>query len=483
MPDPVGAEFADSHSPATRAEKQGGAGGSPAAPAATGTSTGSEAESSDTGPLSSQTGEPQSGGPVREYTWRDAELRNRPLRAVNAVGAGLRRLRLDRPALSPDKVVAAAQAQARSQFGAADLGSASYREPLERYLTAAAAEADLTTFGRFLVTRMLAQALVNRIALHAWSGAHPEAQDERIDKPWIIIGLPRTGTSLLSILLGLDPLSRPLRQWEASHPIPPPTLATAAEDPRIARSARELGQFLKLNPPLAAMHPFGATVAEECIALFMYDLRTLGIETQAHVPSYGRWLETSDMTPAYAQHKRALQAFQSAQPTGRWVLKSPNHLWCLSTMLAVYPDARVIWTHRDPAPIVTSLASLNNAAQRPLTSRTDPRPTAEDWKGKARRAITAAMAFDSANPPDWCAHVRYDQLMADPVATVANLYERFDLAVDDLHARRMRAWLTQVPQDAHGRHRYTPTDFGWTYPELSAEFADYTSRYEVPTEH
>ncbi|MBL7487215.1 sulfotransferase [Frankia sp. AgB1.9] len=455
-------------------------------PAVPGVSPAVEAETAeaaaDPGPLANPAGDPAKAAPVREYTWRDAELRNPPLRLLNAVGAGLRRLRLDRPALSPEKVVAAAQARARAQFGADDLGSASYREPLERYLAAAAAEADLTTFGRLLVTRMLANALVNRIALHAWTTAHPEIRSEQIESPWIIVGLPRTGTSLLSILLGLDPLSRPLRQWEAAHPIPPPTLETAAEDPRIAQSARELGQLLRLNPALGAMHPFGATVAEECIALFMYDLRTLGIETQAHVPSYGRWLETTDMTPAYAQHKLALQAFQSAQPTGHWVLKSPNHLWCLPTLLAAYPDARVIWTHRDPAPVVTSLASLNNAAQRPLTSRTDPRPTAEEWKGKARRAISAAMAFDTDNPPGWCVHVRYDQLMADPVGAVASLYERSGLTVHELHARRMRAWLAQVPQDAHGRHRYTPTDFGWTYPQLTTEFADYTTRYAVPTE-
>ncbi|WP_084010487.1 sulfotransferase [Pseudofrankia sp. DC12] len=147
-----------------------------------------------------------------------------------------------------------------------------------------------------------------------------------------------------------------------------------------------------------------------------------------------------------------------------------------------YPDARVIWTHRDPAPVFAALASLNNAAQRPLTSRADPRPTAEEWKGKARRAISAAMAFDAASPPGWCVHVRSDQLMADPVGAVTSLYEHFGLTVWDLHSGRMRAWLAQVPQDAHGRHRYTPTDFDWTYPQLTAEFAGYTSRYAVPTE-
>ena len=223
---------------------------------------------------------------------------------------------------------------------------------------------------------------------------HPEVREERIERPWIIVGLPRTGTSVLSILLGLDPLSRPLLQWEAAHPVPPVTLEEAAEDPRIARTAKDLEGLMKLNPPLKAMHPFGATVAEECVAIFMYDVRALALETQAHVPTYARWLEQADMTSAYAQHRLALQTLQSRQPTERWILKTPNHLWHLDAMLAAYPDARVIWTHRDPGPVVTSLASLANAGQRPLTSRTDPRPTAEEWKRKCAFALRSAMAFD-----------------------------------------------------------------------------------------
>jgi len=408
-----------------------------------------------------------------EYTFRDSELTSRPLRAINQVGAGLRRVGVDRPLLSPDAVVAAAVKAA----GSADLGSDSYREPLEVFLAAAEDEAELTTFGRFLVTRMLSGALTNRIELHRWVTEHPEVRDERIDSPWVIVGLPRTGTSLLSILLGLDPMTRPLLQWEAAHPIPPPTLETAAEDPRIAQTAKELDGLMKLNPPLKAMHPFGATLAQECVSLFMYDVRTLALETQAHVPSYARWLEHADMAPAYAQHRLALQTLQSRQPTQRWILKTPNHLWHLDALLDAYPDARIIWTHRDPGPVVTSLASLANAAQRPLTSRTDPRPTAEEWKRKCTFALESAMAHDDRAAPGWCQHMAYDDLVADPVATVSALYAQVGEEVTDLHARRMRAWLEDRPQDAFGHHRYDPADFGWTYAGLGEEFRHYTDRY------
>jgi hypothetical protein len=412
-----------------------------------------------------------------EYTWRDSELHSRPLLALNWAGRRLNRVGVELPSLRPASVVRAAAKMA----GSDDLGSDSYREPLEVFLRACEEEAELTTFGRILVSKMLASSLSNRIQLHRWSLDHPEVRDERITSPWIIVGLPRTGTSVLSMLLGLDPVARPLLQWEAARPVPPASMEEAAEDPRIARSAKDLVGLMKLNPPLKAMHPFGATLAEECVALFMYDVRSMALETQAHVPSYARWLEQADMTPAYAQHRLALQTLQSRQPTERWILKTPNHLWHLDAMLAAYPDARVIWTHRDPGPVVTSLASLANAGQRPLTSRTDPRPTAEEWKRKCAFALNSAMTFDQAAPDGWCQHLHYDALMADPVEAVCQLYRTFGEEVGSLHARRMRAFLADRPADAFGRHRYDPADFGWTYAGLAAEFADYIDRYRIET--
>jgi hypothetical protein len=421
------------------------------------------------------------------YTFRDAELKSRPLRLANGVGAGLHRLGVDRPSLTVDAVVSAAAKSA----GSDDLGSDSYVEPLTTYLAACEEEAELTTFGRFLVSRMLSSALANRIQLHQWAEQHPEVRDEQVTAPWVIVGLPRTGTSLLSILLGLDPAARPLLHWEGAHPIPPPSIDGAAEDPRIAETAKELAGLAKLNPPLQAMHPFGATVAQECVALFMYDVRTLGLETQAHVPSYARWLEADDMAPAYGWHRLALQTLQSRQPTERWVLKTPNHLWNLSTLRATYPDARIIWTHRDPGPVVTSLASLANTAQRPLTSRTDPVPTAEEWKRKCVHALGSAMAYDDrvtnegaskdGAEPGWCEHLHYEALIADPVAAVSGLYEQAGLECTPLHVRRMQAWMADRPADVHGKHVYDPADFGWTYAGINDELQAYIDRYSIPT--
>ncbi len=410
-----------------------------------------------------------------EYTWRDAELTSRPLRALNGVGGRLAKFGVTFPSMTPEAVKAAAIKTAGSE----DFGGDSFEEPLRVFLDACRNEAELTTFGNLMVSRMLSGALANRLRLRAWANDHPEVQQERIRSPWVIVGLPRTGTSVLSMLLGLDPMARPLRQWEAAHPIPPPTLETVDEDPRIAEHAKELDGLMKLNPAMRAMHPFGSTLAQECVSLFMYELRALSLEVTAHVPTYARWLEKADMAPAYAQHLLALQTLQSRLPTERWVLKTPNHLWHLAALLETYPDARIIWTHRDPGPVITSLASLANTGQRPQTSRSDPKPTANEWKRKCLFALESAMAYDGRAAAGWCAHVHYDELMADPVATVSALYGKFGDEISDLHARRMRSFLSERPKDAFGKHRYDPADFGWSYPQLADEFAHYTQRYQV----
>jgi hypothetical protein len=412
------------------------------------------------------------------YSFRDAKLESRALRALNWAGARLADIGLEVPTLSSEAIIRTAQKRA----GCQDLGTDSFREPLDLYLQSAREEADLNGFGRLAVKGMLVESLRNRIELARWAREHPEVREERIEAPWVIVGLPRTGTSLLSILLGLDPNARALMHWEAAHLIPPPTLATSAEDPRIAKTAKELGQLLKLNPAIGAMHPFGATIAQECVALFMYDIRTLGVETQAYVPSYGRWLQGCDMTPAYAQHKLALQTLQAAQPTERWVLKTPNHLWCLETLLASYPDARIIWTHRDPGKVTTSLASLANALQRMFTNRRDHVAVATEWLGKARFAIESGMAYDDRADEQWCQHLRFEDLMRDPVGAVHTIYAQHGEAPSPLHVRRMEVWMQERGRHSEGRHSYDPKDFGWTYDELAERFSDYRQRYDVNRE-
>jgi hypothetical protein len=264
--------------------------------------------------------------------------------------------------------------------------------------------------------------------------------------------------------------------------VPPPDLATFREDPRIAESARSLEQLHALNPPIRAIHPMGATLATECVALFNYDLRSLAIETQAHVPGYARWLDDADMGSAYRVHRLALQILQSRLPTQTWSLKTPQHLWCLDTLLEHYPDARIVWTHRDPRKVVTSVASLNCAFQRAMSRETDPMVVGPFWRDRLHMAVTRGVAVDQQRDPGWCFHVHYEDLVGDPVEAMRRAYAHFGDALHPLHESRMRTWMRDRPQDVHGRHRYAARDFGFDDAAIASQFAAYCARFDVPQE-
>lgn len=411
--------------------------------------------------------------------FRDAGLHSRTLRALNRLGAGLGKLGIERPSLAPGSLLAAA----RRQAGLDDFGEPSHEEALAVLCDSLRREADLSTFGRIALRGLLTGALANRLQLCDWAKRHPEVREERVTRPWIILGLPRTGTTLLSILLGLDPLARPLLQWEASQPVPPPELASRAEDPRIAETARLFSQIETLNPPVRAMHPFGATLPTECVALLIFDIRALSIETQGFVPGYGRWLEQTDMRSAYRWHRLALQVLQSRIPTESWVLKTPNHLWCLDALLEFYSDARLIWTHRDPQKVVPSVASLVTSLQRANARHTDPKAVGAAWDHKLHLALERGMDFDARQGGRrWCQHLQYADLMADPVSAVCRLYESFGEEPGELHRRRMRAWMRERPQQVHGRHVYEAADFGFVPEALDERYAAYRERFQVPRE-
>ena len=414
---------------------------------------------------------------TRAYTYRDGKISSPVLLTLNAVGGAFGMLGI-KPSLNPDAI----EADAIKAAGSQDFGGDSYREPLERYVDSLESENNLSTFGRIAVRKMITSQLTTRLRLQEWTKEHPEAAEEEIQRPWVILGLPRTGTSILSILLGLDPMVRPVRQWEGGSIVPPSTLGTKYTDPRIAEKNKQMDGLHKLNPAMRAMHPMGAMLAEECIPFMMLDLRCLGMETQALVPDYGHWLQGCDMTPAYVQHKKALQALQVGQPTETWSLKTPNHLWALRTLLEFYPDARLIWTHRDPGPVTTSVTSLNSTMQGIFAKKVDPVAIGADWMGKLQHAIRCGMEYDAQAEEGWCVHVHYSEMMRDPLATMRKIYAHFGEEPSALHERRIKAWLSEKPQTEFGRHAYDPKDFGWTYDGLAEEWKGYVERFDIERE-
>jgi hypothetical protein len=416
---------------------------------------------------------------MTDYTFRDAGLRPPLLRALNGVGRAASALGLDYPSFSVPRLLNAA----RQKTGLEDFGDPGFREGLEVLAEAAHREAGLHSFGRAIFRAQLLGALTGRLQIEDFARRNPEVESEVIHRPWVVLGLPRTGTTLLSLLLDLDPRLRSLRHWEATSPIPPPELGSQFDDPRIAQAERGVAQLHDLIPPLRAMHPMSATLPTECVALFSLAFCSLALETQALVPSYGRWLEGQDGRAAYAIHERVLQILQSRIPTESWALKSPQHLWHLPTLAESYPDARRVWTHRDPAKVVTSVASLNTAFYRTWSATPDPRATGSEWNRKLHLAVSRGLAFDEQQADrGWCFNLHYAELMKDPIGAVERMYDHFGDAVLPLHRRRMEVWMRDRPQDRFGRHRYDAADFGFREAALREQYAAYTERFGVAAE-
>jgi hypothetical protein len=412
----------------------------------------------------------------REFTFRDARPRSARVLALNTLGrcSGFPWSRIE-----PDAIVRSA----RRASGLDDLGDDSYREPLEVFCAAVVREGRLTPFGRLSARAGVVGALVNRMRVLDWARRHPEVQHERIDRPWIVIGLPRSGTSLLSFLMELDPQSRTPTQWEALAPIPPPDLATHTTDPRIAAATRQLQQLTRLCPPLNALHPMDAGLAAEDVTILMYGLQSFQFETLAFTPSYGRWLDASDLRPTYALFKQVLQIWQSSIPTGSWSLKCPQHLGHLDALLDVFPDARLVWLHRDPARALPSTASMTLSYLLMGSSDPDPLQVGRYWAERLACSVDRALDFD-ARPAGagGCCHVHYRDLLADPAGSVRAIRAHFGVELDPLHRRRIEFFTRQRPQDLYGRHVYRLEDFGLTTAAIDARFERYRKRFDVELE-
>lgn len=403
-----------------------------------------------------------------------------PLRLLNAAGAaadaiGLPLLRLDDAALLD---------RARRTTGLADFGADTFREPLRRLLDAFEREAQLSLLGRIATRIDLLRLLENRLRIVDTVKRHPEIERAEIRSPIFILGLPRTGTSILHELLAQDPANRVPLSWEVMYAWPPPDRATGDVDPRIARVNADLAQGEKLLPGIQGIHRMGAELPQECVAITSHEFTSVIFSTTHHVPGYQQWLEGTDHRPAYAWHRRHLQYLQWHWPAERWVLKSPGHLWSLDALLAVYPDARIIQTHRDPAKVVASLASLISLVRSMCSERVDPAAVAAEWApllARGLRATTDQRARGTL-PDDQVFDLQFGEFVGNEITMIRRVYQHFAMPFTPEAEARMTRYLAANPKDKGGGHRYAPGDFGLDADEERRRFADYVERFRIPPE-
>ena len=370
-------------------------------------------------------------------------------------------------------------ATAIRRTGLRDFGDPSFREALERLLRSLEREANLNLVGRIAAREDLTGMLVNRLLLERDRARHPGIAHEDIRRPLVITGLPRSGSTFLHGLLAQDPASRIPLHWELRFPSPPPERSTRDTDPRIARAARHIRWFHRLAPEFRKIHPVGARLPEECVVILSHAFLSFEFSSNWFVPTYQSWLEEQDLEPAYRYHRRFLQHLQWAQSGERWLLKAPVHLPGLRALFAVYPDANVVVTHRDPLEVVASVASLHVTLRRTFARGVDPAAIGPEVSAMLAHDVRRGFAAraDGCGGPEQFFDVWYGELMDDPLAVIRRIYRHFDLRLSSETVGRMRTYLAENPKDLHGPHVYSLADFGLDPDVERRRYRDYRERW------
>jgi Sulfotransferase family len=377
-----------------------------------------------------------------------------------------------------------AEAQQRAG-GLSDFGAGPFLEPLALLLESIEREARLNAIGRIIAKERVLGHVVNRLGYVDDRKRHPTIADERIVKPVFIIGLPRTGTTILHDILAQDPANRAPITWETMFPSPPPEAATFTTDPRIARCAATFPSVDLQIPAFKAMHPMGAELSQECVTMMGEAMCTPLFHNQFRVPTYEDWVDReADWSHVYRLHERQLQHLQWRNKRDRWVLKTGAHMWGLEHLLATYPDARIVFTHRDPVKSMTSYASLTSLVRSMGSDSVDPLEIAADWTERLRRVLEHAIEVRRANEyPDAIFYDMYfSDFVADQFAVVEKIYDAFDLPMSATGAERMRAYIADHPKGVDGIHRYAPEEFGVVPDTIRRAFRTYIDRFGLAPE-
>jgi hypothetical protein len=375
--------------------------------------------------------------------------------------------------------VAALEDEARERTGLRDFGDGSHREGLERLVAALNEEATLTESGEVMLRIRLVGLLTSRLQVEDAYRAHPSIDDEVVEGPVFVVGLPRTGTTALSHLVAADPQFRSLRLWESSSPCPPPETATEHSDPRIAETEAGLAMMNQMFPLMDSMHHEDATTPTECQDLLGMSFRTVHFDGFGNVPSYLSWVTECDMGGTYRYHRRVLRLLQWHCPPHLWHLKTPVHMFSLDALLETYPDAKFLWSHRDPAKVLGSVCSLIHYVRSWASDRDDAAGLGAEQLERWWLAVSRAMDFRARLGDDRFADLSFADLQLDPVSAMESAYERIGMEFSDTSRAAVSKWAAAHEPGSHGRHSYELADFGLTVDRVHERFAPYLEAYDA----
>lgn len=371
---------------------------------------------------------------------------------------------------------------AHRETGLRDFGDTSFFGPLCRLLKSLAEESDLSVIGRSATRWDVVRFLSNLLFLEHAAQRNPAIASEQVQQPIFITGLPRSGTTFLHRLMLDDPQNRAPRVWETIYP----SARSGGAEQRIRRVARQLRTFEWLAPEFRSLHPLDATSPQECSEITSHVFRSLRFDTTYVIPSYRQWLDADIQRhlPAYRFHKRFLQFLQHQDgDRQRWVLKCPEHLFALHAIRIVYPDARIVFVHRDPVKVLLSQARLTEVLRRPFTRQLDPQTLGPDeskrWLDGSQRMIRAS---DEEGFHEPICHVHHIDLISDPIATVDAVYRHFGLAMSDKVTARIQNHVEALPNGGYGKHQYNFEDHGLNEEVERDRFRPYMVRFGIAAE-
>ncbi|HET6333072.1 MAG TPA: SDR family NAD(P)-dependent oxidoreductase, partial [Polyangiales bacterium] len=389
------------------------------------------------------------------------------LRAYNAV--------FDPAALDLERLLDAA----RRSTGLHDFGDPFFKTPLAVLIDSIEREARLHAFGRTVIQGRLVGMLENRLRVEQIVRDAPEIESTPILRPIVIAGLQRTGTTLLHRLLAADPQSRALLGWEALRPVPQPGEGrTGSWRRRIGGRLAEIGLY-RIAPEFFAVHPVEADSPEEDILLLDHSFTSQASEATMHVPTYAAWLEQQSLLEPYRYLAKMLRVLLWQKPGDFWVLKTPHHMEYLHDLFAVFPDAVIVQTHRDPQATMGSFCSMVAHGRGVFSDLIEPREIGSHWLRKVRRMIDRSLAVRDAGARASFVDVSYYDLIADPLEQVRRIYAHAgrELSAEALAA--MQRVLERDTQNRYGKHAYSARDFGLSPTRIEEMFADYRARFGI----
>jgi len=384
--------------------------------------------------------------------------------------------------LTPDSILEEASRRARDLT---DTGEGQFTEGLNRLCESLESEGRLNPIGRMIARERAILSTVNRLNYLEDRRANPEISQEKIVAPVVVVGMPRTGSTILHDILAQDPDSRAPLTWETMFPSPPPTPETFDNDPRIEACDATFPGVDAQIPAFKAMHPMGARLSQECVTTMADTMVSPLFHNQFRVPTYQNWVdEEADFAKVYEFHEWQLQHLGWKVMRGRWVLKTGAHMWGLAYLLERYPDARIVFTHRDPVKSMTSYASLTSLVRTMGSDDVDPVEIAEDWTARIKRVLELSIKVrDEENHPQaQFFEMHFQEFVHDQFAVVEKIYDSLGLEMTGIAADRMKAFIADNPKGKHGIHRYSPEEYGVVPEKIHESFRPYMERFGLEPE-